>query len=171
MQNQIKYTVTHQLKENVEVLDVWNHQVIKPGDKLVFLPYFKEKGQILLKYKDIPEFQLKYPSIDKWLTVAKKDIQNSTIETLKSGLKECFGITLDDKYEPEILTPIFLSDDTCAEYYICIVPLMEDEYTLENAEDTIQIVSLTYTDLNNYIVYDLITRHCLNVFRQTYSLF
>lgn len=166
-----KYTVTHQLKEGIEVIDLWNNQIIKPGDKIIYLPYFKEKGQILLKYKDIPEFQLKYPNIDKWLTAAKTGITNTPLESLKSGLFTDFGIILADSYQPEILTPIFLSDDTCAEYYICIVSLMDDEYTIEANGSGVPTVALSYGDIDNYIIYDLITRHVLNVFRQSYSLF
>lgn len=166
-----KYTVTHTLKEGIEVLDLWNNQVIKPGDKVVYIPYFKEKGQILLKYKDIPEFQLKYPAIDKWLTVGKCGIINTPLESLKEGLMTDFGICLVDNYQPEILPPIFLSDDTCAEYHICIVSLMEDEYSIQATTNGIPTVCLSYADLDNYIIYDLITRHCLNVFKNTYSLF
>ena len=73
------YTITHKLKEGIEVIDLWNTQVIKPGDKVIFLPYFKERGQILLKYKDIPAFQLKYPHIDKWITCAKSDVLTALI--------------------------------------------------------------------------------------------
>lgn len=166
-----KYTITHTLKEGIEVIDLWNNQVIKPGDKIVYLPYFKEKGQILLKYRDIPEFQLKYPQIDKWLTIGKCGIVNTPLESLKSGLMTDFGICLTDNYQPEILTPIFLSDDTCAEYHICVVSLMEDEYTIEQPSSNVPTVALSYTDLDSYVVYDLVTRYCLDLFRKTYSLF
>ncbi len=166
-----KYTVTHTLKEGIEVIDLWNNQVIKPGDKIVYLPYFKEKGQILLKYKDIPEFQLKYPQIDKWLTIAKIDIAENPTESLKKGLLNDFGIELTDTFQPEILTPIFLSDDTCAEYHICIVSLMEDEYTIGQPGSNVPTVALSYVDLDNYLIYDLITRYCLDLFRKSYSLF
>lgn len=166
-----KYTITHKLEEGVEVINLWNKQVIKPGDKIVYIPYFKEKGQILLKYKDIPAFQLKYPSIDKWINCAKCNIDNNINDSIKKGLLVDFGIELVDDYELEILSPIFLSDDSSQEYYICIIPLMETEYTMLQAQSLIPTIALTYSDLDNYIIYDLITRYCLDLFRKSYSLF
>lgn len=167
-----KYTVTHKLNEGVEILNLWNKQVIKPEDKIVYIPYFKEKGQILLKYKDIPEFQLKYPMIDKWISCAKSNIiESDTFKSIKKGLMFEFGIELVNDYELEVLSPIFLSDDTCQEYYICIIPLMETEYSISQPESLVPTVALTYADLDSYIIYDLITRYCLDLFKKSYSLF
>jgi hypothetical protein len=166
-----KYTVTHKLDEGVEIINLWGKQVVKPGDKIVYIPYFKEKGQILMKWKDIPQFQLKYPMIDKWISIGKNEASENILDSLKSGLMNDFGISLIDSFEPEILSPIFLSEDSCQEYYICILPLMEDDYNIQTTESEIPTIALSYADLDNYIIYDLITRHCLNVFRQTYSLF
>lgn len=167
-----KYEIIHKLAEGVEVVNLWGKQVIKPGDKIVYMPYFKERGQILMKWKDIPAFQLKYEMIDKWISIGKHDIvDENPRESLKAGLMADFGIDLVDSYEPEILSPIFLSDDSCQEYYICIVSLMEDEYSISQTENPVPTVALSYSELDNYIVYDLITRYCLDLFRKAYSLF
>lgn len=166
-----KFETTHKLEEGVEVINLWGKQVIKPTDKIVYMPYFKERGQILMKWKDIPAFQLKYEMIDKWISIGKADMTGDPKESLRVGLKSDFGIVLDDSYEPEILSPIFLSDDSCQEYYICIVSLMETDYTQEQAESQVPTVALSYSELNNYTVYDLITRYSLDLFRQAYSLF
>ncbi len=167
-----KYETVHRLKENVDVVELWGKQVIKPADKIVYIPYFKERGQILMKWRDIPAFQMKYEMIDKWISIGKHDmVDGDPNAALRAGLMEDFGIELVDSYEPEILSPIFLSDDSCQEYYICIVSLMDDECTVSQATSPVPTVALSYSELNNYTVYDLITRYTLDLFRSAYSLF
>jgi len=167
-----KYTVISKISESLEIVDLWGSQVIKPEDKVAYIPYLKEQGKILLKYKDIPAFQLKYPLIDKWLTVGQiGSVKTNIKESLAEGLVKDFGLTLVESYEPEICNPIFLSTDSCGEYYICILPLMEDEFVISQPQDGIPVAALSYGDLNSYMTYDMVTKYAMDLFRAKYSLF
>lgn len=161
--------------EHIKVLDIWGYKAIQENDMVVCLPYLVEKNTILLKYEDISSYEYIEPLYEKWVVTMSHIINTDEepIDALKKGLLEEFGIELKDNITPEILQPIFITKGNTARYHICILPLMEHNYEqLEATEDKgiSQLVGLSIKDINNVIIYDMITRYCLELFKKEYAL-
>jgi len=163
---------------HLQVIDINGYQAIQENDMVVCIPYLVEKNQILLRYEDVPVFQLVNPMIDKYVTLMSTviDKNESPEDALNRGLLNEFGLKLKD-INPEIIAPIFLNKGNTSRYHICILPLMDHNY--EQVEPTevqkLQMknsnISINIMEINNVIIYDLISRYTLDIFKQHYSLF
>ena len=161
--------------EYIKVLDIWGYKAIQENDMVICLPYIVEKNTILLKYEDIPPYEFIESLYEKWVVTMSTVINSNEepIDALKRGLLNEFGIELKDNINPEILQPLFITKSNTARYHICILPLMEHNYEqLEATEDKgiSQLVGLPIKDINNVLVYDMITRYCLELFKKEYAL-
>lgn len=164
----------------LQVLDVDGYHAVQEHDMVVCIPYFKESNTILLRYEEIPTYNMIKPEMDKFVTIMSETIKDGEQieDCLRRGLKEEFGIVLESNYVPEILAPIFMCKGNTARYHICILPLMSYEYDQQmpegdgtEHEKTANNVSVNINDLKNVMIYDLITRYALDIFKQEYSLF
>ena len=90
-------------------------------------------------------------------------------------IKEIHDILKD--FNPEIISPIFLNKGNTSRYHICILPLMNHNYEqIEPTEvEKLQMknsnIVLNISEIKNIIIYDLISRYTLDIFKQHYSLF
>lgn len=166
--------------EWINVIDIHGWAAVEEAEAVVCIPYLKETGRILLRYEEIPPFKLKNPNIEKYVTIMSETMKDGEepIDTLRRGLKEEFGIELNQSVQPEILTPIFCNKGTTKRYHICILPLMSYEFNQEepttdgsDAEKKAQNVALQLSEVDKVIIYDLITRYCIELFKTHYSLF
>ena len=114
-------------------------------------------------------------SATQLLTVIEK--HETPEEALKRGLALEFGLKLNETVKPEILAPIFLNKGNTASYHICILPLMEHDYTdfvptgAQQLDMKANNVIIQLSELKNIVIYDLITRYTVDLFKQHYSLF
>lgn len=163
--------------DHLKVIDINGHQAIQEKDILVCIPYLKEKNSILLKYKNVPTYEYVRPEISKYITALNKSIETSPEQTLRECLKDEFGIVLDDKYSPEILTPIFINEGSTSRYHICILPLMNIDYDQTNPTETDKMIMkennviIDSAELGNLVIYDIITRYSLDLFKKEYALY
>lgn len=163
---------------STQILNINDETVLQQNSKVICIPYLIEKNSILLRYEKIKAFNQIRPEIDKYITVMLSDIteDKSPLETLKTALISMYGIELSTDCKPEFLAPIFLAKDSTALYNICILPLMEYHYTqiipseLEEMKMKETNIILNTSDLNNIIIYDLVTRYTIDLFKQHYSL-
>jgi hypothetical protein len=162
----------------LDLIDIDGYKAVRENDMVVCIPYLVESNQILLRYENVPTFELIKPEVSKYINVMSKVIGTTPVEALREGLAKEFGIVLKDDVSPEILTPIFINKGNTARYHICILPLMSYQYEQTRPEDNATLLEmrdnnaiLNITELNNIIVYDLITRYCLDLFKKSYSLF
>lgn len=163
---------------HLQVIDINGYQAIQENDMVICIPYLVENNSILLRYENIPVFELVNPAIEKYLMVMSTviDKHETPEEALNRGLLNEFGLKLRN-FSPEIIPPIFLNKGNTSRYHICILPLMQDNY--EQVEPTeaqkLQMknsnISLNIMDIKNVIIYDLISRYALDIFKQHYSLF
>jgi hypothetical protein len=164
---------------HLQVLDIAGYTAIQESDMIVCIPYLIENNNILLRYENIPTYQIVRPEIDKYLTVMSTvmDKNETPLDTLKRGLLTEYGLKLTDNCKPEILTPIFINKGNTARYHICILPLMSYDFEQVQPSEVqaLQMKSnniiLHITELKNVIIYDLITRYTIDLFKQHYSLF
>jgi hypothetical protein len=166
---EIKSTDLFTFNGNSKVIDVYGKEIVKMPDYLIVLPYFKETNKVLMKYTEIPAFKYSFPHIDKWITAAKYSLKGEcNKESVINAVKENFGMTID--IEPEILGPIFVDDMCTTKCYVCVLPLLEHEYSIEPVLEK-KPVALNCSELANYIIYDLPSKYCLDVFKKEYSLY
>lgn len=163
---------------NTQILDINNQTILQQNNKVVCIPYLIEKNSILLRYENIKAFNQIRPEIDKYITIMQSDIidDKTPLDVLKDTLISMYGIELKDDVKAEFLSPIFLAKDSTAQYYICILPLMEYQYTqiipseLEEMKMRETNIILNTSDLSNIIIYDLLTRYTIDLFKQHYAL-
>ncbi len=154
---------------NSKVIDVMGKEIVKMPDYLMVLPYFKETNRILMKYTEVPAFQVSFPHIEKWITAAKFLLEGECNKAcVENAVKENFGMTFE--IEPEIIGPIFIDDMCTTKMYVCVLPLLEHEYAIEPVAER-KPVALNCSELPNYIIYDLPSKYCLDVFKKEYSLY
>lgn len=164
---------------HLQILDIAGYSAIQEQDMVICIPYLIEKNQILLRYENIPSYNLKKPEIDNFITVMSTVIEKEeTPDTaLRRGLLKEFGLKLTNEYKSEILTPIFLNKGNTASYHICILPLMSYDYEEHIPSEVEQLdmkannVIIHINELKNVIIYDLISRYTIDLFKQHYSLF
>lgn len=164
----------------LKVLDINNYHAVQENDMLVCIPYFPETGNILLRYESIPTYNFIVPQADKFVCIMSETFKDKETprEALKRGLKEEFGIIINDNVNADILTPIFSNKGNTARYHICILPLMSYDYEQVKPEGdgteyemTASNISIQINEINNLIIYDLITRYAIDLFKKEYALF
>lgn len=159
------------------ILDIQGTIAIQQPDMVVCIPYLSEKNTIFMKYENVAPFELIRPEISKYITIMSEAITTTPEEALKTGLEKNYGIILDEKKKFEILQPIFINTTNTARYHICILPLMSYDYEQVRKDDTEAMIMknsnvlINSNDLNNYIIYDLISRYCIDLFKKEFSLF
>lgn len=162
--------------EYLKVVDIWGYKAIQENDMIICLPYLVEKNIILLKYEEIKSYEFIEQMYDKWIVTMSKIINTDEepVNALKTGLMEEFGIELKDNITPEIQQPLFITKGNTARFYICILPLMEHNYeqlqpSSENKEMS-KIISLSLKDINNILIYDMVTKCSIDLFKKEYAL-
>ncbi len=165
---------------HLKMMDINDWHFIDEQSMVICIPYFQEQNKILLRYEEIPPFTYKYPHIDKFITVMSETMEpgETPEQTLIRGLKEEFGIELVNSVKPEIMNPIFSNKGCTAQYNICILPLMNLDYTLNTPttdgsafEKRAKSVEVHLSELNNVVLYDLVSKYALDMFKKHYSLF
>ena len=161
----------------LSLIDIDGYKAVMENDMVVCIPYLIESNKILLRYEDVPTFKLVTPQIDKYVTVMSTVVDTDPYEALKKGLEKEFSIVLKDSKKPEILQPIFINKGNTARYHVCILPLMSYDYEMVRQEDDKvmmlkdQNVIVDISDIDNLIIYDLISRYAIDMFKKDYSLF
>lgn len=165
--------------DDFQVLNVMGESKVQQKDKIVCLPYFTDKNELLFRYTENHTFNIKRPEIDKFIKVLTTTINKdeSPNDALKRDLEDKFGLILEEQTHVEILPPIYLSEDNTCRIYFCVLPLTIADYEqIVPAEDKKMKmknnnVSVHINELKNIIVYDLITRYTIDLFKHHYSLF
>lgn len=158
---------------DIQILDIDGQNKIQQKSKLLILPYLIEDSNIVLKYKRIPTFNIHRPEIDRFVQILEGTVTDDTLEEiLKNTLKKDFGIVINDNVKKEILSPIFLHQDTTSKLYICILPLMSYDYEQHIPEtDKNDNILININELPNIVIYDIVTKYVLDLFKTYYSLF
>jgi len=161
----------------IKVLNINGYNAVQEKDMVVCIPYLVESNSLLLRYEHIPAFELVKPEIEKYITVMSTVVDNDVEESLRKGLEQQFSIILKDTKKPEILQPIFINKGNTARYHICILPLMSYDYEMVREDDAKVMemkdnnIIVNINEINNLIIYDLISRYTIDLFKKEYSLF
>lgn len=160
-----------------QVIDINGYVTVQEQDMVVCIPYFIEQKKIMLRYENIPSFELIQPGIEKYVNVMSTYInkEETPSDALKRGLKNEFGIELKNIKE-EIYNPIFINKGNTAKYHICILPLMEHNYELVQTVEAKKLdmlnsnILININELPNLLIYDIITKYVLDIFKNNNAL-
>lgn len=160
-----------------QVIDINGYVGVQEPDMVVCIPYLIEQKKIMLRYENIPTFQIVNPGIDKYVNVMSTTIEKheTPSDALKRGLSHEFGIELKNIQE-QIFQPIFINKGTTARYHICILPLMEHNYQMlepgevQKREMINSNILIGLHELKNVVIYDLITKYVVDIFKNEYAL-
>lgn len=161
--------------QDIKVLNILDKTITQTQDIIVCIPYLIEKASILLRYTEEPAFLAINPNIDKYVTALNIYLEeNETLnEAIINGIKNSFGIELKE-FEPVIQQTMFLSSKSCTTYHICILPLMNHNFEQIQPEESKKLqmknsnIIFQTNELNNLIIYDILTKYSLDVFKQKY---
>jgi hypothetical protein len=179
LENKIQPKILHDTGY-LKLVDINGYHVAQEKDMLICIPYLVEKNSILLRYEEVPPYEFVNPGVDRYVVVMSESFQSGEMpeDVLKRGLREEYGIVLKDKVKPEILSPLFVSKGNTARYFICILPLMEHDYEQHRPdgdgsefEMRAKNLIINIAELNNVIIYDMVTRYTVDLFKKYYSLF
>jgi len=174
--NKVKSTVKFDAGQ-IQILDIQGTVAIQQKDMVICIPYLSEKNTLFMQYKNVAPFELIKPEISKYITVMSEVVETTPEAALKTGLEKNYGIVLSENKKFEILQPIFINTSNTARYHICILPLMSYDYEQIYKEDSDAMIMknsnvlINSSELNNYIIYDLISRYAIDLFKKEYSLF
>lgn len=162
----------------LKIVDINGTKAIEEKDKIIILPYYVQKRGILLRYENVPAFEVKQKGISHYLTALTTTINNDDqIGSVKDALEKNYGIRiyLDDKIN--ITNPIFLTTTQTTKYYFAFVHLYDGQYEEVQVTDYQQLefkdknAYISVDELDNAIIYDLITNYSINHFKEKYLLF
>lgn len=146
----------------------WN--IFVEADKVCCIPYLQEYGCILLRLEPVPSYKLRNKA-EQHLTCMSETIGHgeTTLECLKRGLVEEFGIKLNDNCDVEFDTPFFQFKGGNTQVNCCLVPLMEHQYTDvaikgdgSNEETASKMVKVDIKNLRALKPADLTTMYLIN---------
>lgn len=162
----------------VKVLDVNGQTVTQSSDVVICLPYLVERASLLFRYMPEKAFSLVNPNIDKYVTALNIKVQEgeTPVEAVKSGLKYVYGIELKN-FEPEIQPAMFGTPGSATRYHICILPLMNHNFEQIQPSESMKLqmmnsnVIFQTNELSNLIIYDILTKYTLDIFKDKYLLY
>lgn len=151
--------------EHLKITKYEDWVIVEEPSVVACLPYLIEYNQIVVRQEFIPTFK-KAEGNDYFLTcvAGKIEIGETPEESLRRELEEEAGIVLRDGYEIEFERPLFACKTTTAQFYFCLIPLVEDDYheVLAKGDGTrneklSKSVKVDTKFLNNLLPSDLIT--------------
>lgn len=164
--------------DDIKILDINGTKSIQENDKIIILPYYVQKRGILLRYENLPTFEVRQKGISHYLTALTADLINDDkLNTVKDALLKKFGIRsfLDDKIT--ITNPVFLTKSQSTKYYFAFVNLFDNQYEeietneFEKLEMKDKNAFISLDDLSNCVIYDLVTQYALDYFEKEFLLF
>lgn len=164
--------------DDFQVLNVHNSNKIQMTDIVVCLPYIAQSHELLLRYGVNDTYNIIRPEIDKFISVLQFKVEDKLdiTSTIKTQVEDKFGLQINNDTEIEVLPPIFLFDQSTVRVHFCVLTLMEHNYELIVPTEDKQLkmksnnISLHISELKNIIIYDLITRYTIDLFKSNYRL-
>lgn len=164
---------------SIKILDINGTKCISDTDKVIILPYYVNKRGIVLRYENLPEFEIKQKGISNYITCKSGSIDNGAdvLSVVKQELLNSFGIRvfLDDKIT--ITNPIFLAKGQSIKYYFAYVMLYDGQYEEVEVTDFQKLefkdknAFVGLDDLKNCIFYDLLTKYSIDYLKKEILLF
>jgi hypothetical protein len=163
---------------SIKVLDVNGKTVTQSSDVVICLPYLVERASLLFRYMPENAFSLVNPTIDKYVTALNVIVQDgeTPVEAVKSGLKYVYGIELKN-FAPEIQPAMFVAPGSATRYHVCIMPLMNHNFEQIQPEESMKLqmmnsnVIFQTNELSNLIIYDIMTKYTIDIFKDKYLLY
>lgn len=164
--------------DDFQVLNVNDSNKIQMTDIVVCLPYLAQTHELLLRYGTNDTFNIIRPEIDKFISILQFKVEDKLDinTTIKNQVEDKFGLQINDETNIEVLPPIFLFNESTVRFHFCILTLMEHDYEQIVPSEDKQLkmknsnISLHLSELKNIIVYDLITRYTIDLFKSHYRL-
>ena len=151
--------------EHLKITQYEDWVIVEEPNCVACLPYLIEYNQVIVRQEYVPTFK-KADGNDYFLTcvAGKVEVGETPEQCLRRELEEEAGIVLRDGYQFEFERPLFACKTTTAQFYFCLVPLVEDDYqeVIASGDGTKneKMSKSTKVDvkyLNNLLPSDLIT--------------
>lgn len=161
--------------KNIIKFDDW--EITTEKDRIIVLPYLKDRETILLRHEYIPTFRYRTmmdykedKSDGYFLTLISGNIEEGETaeKTLKREIYEESGIVLSSVKQIELEEPLFNDKGNTSKINICLLPLNEGEYRQtiapgdgSKSEYLSKIVEIPLKDIEHLQCHDLTTKHLL----------
>lgn len=158
-----------------KIVDINGKQVISDTNKVIILPYFVQKGGILLRYENLPEFEISQKGITTYLTALSATLQKDVDinNVIKQALIDKFGIKIYNDSHINICEPIFLTPGQTTKYTFVYVLLYDGQFEEIEVSDYQRIefkdknAFVSTSNIKNCIIYDLVTKYCIDYLKSS----
>lgn len=169
----------------VSVIKYKNWDIVKEKDMVIVLPYFRDDAFILLRWEDIPTYQLSYKDnpyyrkASNFITVLSGSIEENEnpVETIRRELKEEAGLILSPLKNITIDEVLHQSKGSLVKYHICLIEIGYNEYQFVKptgdgslSEKLSKTIKIDLSEIDQIITHDLITQYMIQKLKSDYNL-
>lgn len=165
--------------KHLTVKSVEGWEVVSEKDMVIALPFFTDRGEVMVRAEVVPSFTLRNPTHKHFLTLMSGSVEpgESPDATLRRELVEECGIKLTDRYRPEKVGEFMVSKGSVAKYHIYILELMPHHYEQvpattdgSKAEKQSSNVMVKVRNLKNLTPQDMVTAYTIGAFVAKHQL-
>ncbi|MBN1214206.1 MAG: NUDIX domain-containing protein [Candidatus Lokiarchaeota archaeon] len=162
---------------HIDIVKYKDTEILKVGDKVAVLPYFRDEATFLMRLEYTPAYQLKnrehiqLRTITNYLTITTGGIEKGETpeQTIRRELYEENGIVLNNMYPFEIEGPFFTDKYNTSQIYVCLLELPVNSYRQvkpptdgSEHEKLSKPIRISIGDINQIVNNDLISKYLID---------
>jgi len=166
--------------KNLDIISYKETEILKVGDKVAILPYFRDEATFLMRLEYTPAYQYKnrdksnLKNITNYLTVITGAVEEGeTYEhTIRRELYEESGIVLNNLYSFDTEGPFFTDKYCTSQVWICLLELPVNTYRQvkpptdgSKNEKLSKCIRVSVGDINQIVNNDLISRYMITMLK------
>jgi len=161
--------------DNFSVITFNDKDVILSKDKMIILPYLRDDGFILMKYKKFPAFSYRYKdnatyqNEQFYVSCISGDIieKDNEVQNLRRIVHDETGLVLSTNVNIEVDKIVFKSEDSAGQYHFCLLNLSYNDYkqvSLKMNDDN-KTIKVSLGDIDDIKCYDMATEYMILKFK------
>jgi len=166
--------------KNLDIISYKETEILKVGDKVAILPYFRDEATFLMRLEYTPAYQYKnrgksnLKNITNYLTVITGAVdEGETYEhTIRRELYEESGIVLNNLYSFDTEGPFFTDKYSTSQTWICLLELPVNSYRQvkpptdgSKNEKLSKCIKVSVGDINQIVNNDLISKYMITMLK------
>lgn len=163
--------------EHIDVVKYKDSEIIRNGDKVVFLTYLRDEATFLMRLEYTPAYMYKnrdksnLRNITNYLTVNTGSMEEGETpeQTIRRELYEENGIILNNMFQFDIEGPYFIDKYNTSQLWFCLLELPVNTYRQikpptdgTKNEKLSKTIRVSIGDINQIVKNDLMTKYLVD---------